>query len=75
MRTETLSIRIRKELKERMNRLKNVDWRREIECFIEMKVREAEFFKTLNAIDEALSGVDVSREPAWQTIREFRDRR
>lgn len=75
MRTETLSIRIKKGLKEKMKKLNDIDWRREIESFIEAKIREAETFKILNVIDEALSGIRVSKEPAWQTIREFRDKR
>lgn len=75
MRTETLSIRIKKGLKEKMKRLNGIDWRREIENFIEAKVREAEALKMLNVIDETLSGIQASKEPAWQTIREFRDKR
>jgi 23S rRNA maturation-related 3'-5' exoribonuclease YhaM len=57
-----------------MRELKDVDWRREIESFIEMKIREKEVLKTLDAIDRALSGVEASKEPAWRTIRDFRER-
>jgi hypothetical protein len=64
MRTETLSIRIRKDLK-KISKIKEVDWRREIELFIERRVREIEISRTLNVIDKALSDVQVSREPAW----------
>ncbi|MEM4522872.1 MAG: hypothetical protein QW738_06655 [Nitrososphaeria archaeon] len=56
-----------------MGKMKEVDWRKEIEAFIEMKVKEVEVFKTLNTIDRALSGVEVLKEPAWKTIRESRD--
>jgi len=42
-----------------------VDCRREIELFIEKRVREIEISRTLNVIDKALSDVQVSREPAW----------
>ena len=65
MRTETLSIRIRKDLKDKISKIKEVDWRREIELFIERRVREIEISRTLNVIDKALSDVQVSREPAW----------
>ena len=74
MRTETLSIRIRKDLKDKISKIKDVDWRREIELFIEKRVREVEISRTLSIIDKALSDVQVSREPAWRTIRELRDR-
>jgi len=41
MGTVTLSIRIRRELKVKMDELKDVvDWRREIERFIENRIRE-----------------------------------
>ena len=41
MDTVTLSIRIRRELKEEMDEIKDVvDWRREIERFIENRIRE-----------------------------------
>ncbi len=72
--SETLSIRIRRDVKKRMRELKDVDWRREIESFIEMKIREKEVLKALDAVDRALSGVEASREPAWRAIREFRER-
>jgi hypothetical protein len=65
MHTETLSIRIRKDLKDKISKIKEVDWRREIELFIERRVREIEISRTLNVIDKALSDVQVSKEPAW----------
>lgn len=74
MASETLSIRIRRDVKKRMKEMKDVDWRKEIESFIEMKIREKEILKTLTRIDEALSGVQASKEPVWQMIREFRER-
>jgi hypothetical protein len=36
-------------------------------------VRKVEISRTFDMIDKALSDVQVSREPAWQTIREFRE--
>jgi len=70
--TTTLSIRIRRELKEKMRELKEVDWRVEIEKFIEEKIREIELSKTLKLIEEALANVSISSEPAWKTIKKFR---
>jgi len=75
MGTVTLSIRISKELREKMKSLKEVDWRKEIERFIEEKIREVEFSKVLDSVEDALEDVPVSTEPAWKTIREFRERR
>ncbi len=73
--SEALSIRIRRDVKRRMRELRDVDWRREIEGFIEMKIRERELLKALGMIDAALSGVQASKEAAWQTVREFREKR
>lgn len=73
--SETLSIRVRREIKRKMKEFKDVDWRREIESFIEMKIREKEVSKVLSKIDEALSRVQISEEPAWQAIRKFREER
>jgi len=72
MGTATLSIRIRKELKEKMKEV-GIDWRREIEEFIERRIREVELAKVLEALDEALRGVPPSPEPAWRSIRESRE--
>ncbi len=71
----TLSIRIRRELKEKMLRISEVDWRSEIEKFIEEKIREIELKKILNAIDDVLKEVKKSKEYAWKTIREYRELR
>lgn len=70
-----MSIRVRREIKRKMKEFKDVDWRREIESFIEMKIREKEVSKELSKIDEALSRVQISEEPAWQAIRKFREER
>jgi len=73
--TTTLSIRIRKDLKEKMKKFKNIDWRREIEQFIEEKIRELELGEILNTIDNVLKDIPSSKEPAWKTIREIRESR
>jgi len=75
MRTKTLSIRIRKDLKDKMDELKDIEWRKEIENFIEKRIKEIEALKLLEEIDKTLSDVQTSKEAAWQTIREFREKR
>jgi len=75
MSTTTLSIRIRKELKEKMAKIRGVNWREEIERFIEEKIKEIELKEILNTIDNILSNVEESKEPAWKTIREYRGKR
>lgn len=74
MSTATLSIRIRKDLKEKM-KVTKINWRREIEKFIEKKIKEVELSKTLETIDKVLSNVPVTDEPAWKTVREMRDKK
>lgn len=67
-----LSIRIRKDLKELMRKI-DIDWRREIENFIENKIREYEKEKALNNINKMLKDVPVSERAAWEDIREDRE--
>lgn len=75
MNTTTLSIRIKKDLKVKMKKFKNIDWRREIERFIEEKIRELELGEILSTIDNVLKDIPPSKEPAWKTIREMRESR
>jgi len=75
MATVTLSVRIRRELREKMRELKDVDWRKEIEEFIERRLRELELKRTLRSIDEALEGVQPAGEPAWLSVRMARESR
>ena len=70
--SEVLSIRIRKELREMMKKV-DIDWRREIESFIESKIREYEKKKTLDNINELLRDTPTSERPAWIDIREDRE--
>ena len=72
MPTAVLSIRIRRELKEKMERFSYIDWRREIERFIEERIREEELKDLLKRIDEVLADVTPSEEPAWRSIRMLR---
>jgi len=61
-----LSIRIRKELREKMRKHSDIDWRREIEEFIERRIREIEFEETVREVESLLRGV----EPAGDEVLE-----
>lgn len=74
MGTVTLSLRIRRDLKEKMERLRDIDWRSEIERFIESKIRKLELRRIVSEIDRVLSSVSVG-EAAWRAIREMRESR
>ena len=73
--TVTLSIRIRRDLREKMRRFQHIDWRYEIERFIEERIREEQLKEVLNTIENVLRGVKPSEEPAWKSIRESRKSR
>ena len=75
MSSEVLSIRIRRELKEKMREFGDVDWRREIESFIERRLKELELERVVKTVEKALESVPVSSEPAWKAIREIREGR
>lgn len=75
MSTTVLSIRIRRELKEKMEKYKDVNWREEIERYIESRIRELEKQAILNEVKELLKDLPVSTLPAWKLIREDRDNR
>jgi len=65
--SEVLSIRIRKELREKMRRYSSVDWRKEIEEFIERRIREMEFEETIREVETLLRDV----EPAGDEVLEI----
>ncbi|RLG80033.1 MAG: hypothetical protein DRO40_11805 [Thermoprotei archaeon] len=75
MSTTVLSIRIRRDLKEKMEKYKNINWREEIEQFIETKIRELEKHAILDEIKELLKDLPLSTVPAWKLIREDRENR
>lgn len=75
MTSEVLSIRIRRELKEKMREFGYVDWRKEIESFIERRLKELELERVIKTVERALEDVPVSSEPAWKAIREMREGR
>jgi len=58
-----------------MKKLSHIDWRAEIERFIEERIREEELRQLLDSIDRALAEVSPKGEPAWKTIREYRENR
>ena len=70
---DVLSVRIPKELKEKMREYSNVDWKRVIIESIEEKIKQLEAEKILKEIEEMNKGLEVSEIPAWKMIREDRD--
>ena len=71
--SSVLSIRIRKDLKEKMKEYQ-IDWRREIEQFIENKLKELEAEKRKEKIVQMLSGMkEKERGFASSVIRLERD--
>jgi post-segregation antitoxin (ccd killing protein) len=67
-----LSIRIPKELKERMERYK-IDWKRVITEAIEEKLRQLEAEEALRELDKLNEGIPPAPTPSWRLIREDRD--
>ncbi len=58
-----------------MKKFSHVDRRAEIERFIEKRVRQEELKQLFSKIDEVLRDVEAGKEPAWKTIREYREKR
>lgn len=73
MMSEVLSVRIRSDIKRRMREFKEVDWKREIESFLERRLAELELERVLRGIEEALNGVAPAGEPAWRSVRTLRE--
>ena len=69
-----LTVRIPRELKERMERFSHVNWSEVVRRAIEEKVREEEIKWALNTMEE-ISRKARPERPAAEIIREFRDRR
>jgi len=69
-----ITIRIPRELKERMNRLSHVNWSDVVRRALEEKVREEEAKWALRVMDE-VSRKARPGKPLAEVIREFRDRR
>ncbi len=69
-----LTVRISKELKERMDRFSYVNWSEVVRKAIEEKVREEEVNWALKTMDEISHKARPSK-PLAEVIREFRDRR
>ena len=70
---DVLSIRIPKELKEKMKEYPHVDWKRVIIDSIEEKIKLLEAERLLREIEEMNEKLDVSDVPAWKMIREDRN--
>jgi len=69
-----ITVRIPRELKERMNRLSHVNWSDVVRRALEEKVREEEVKWALRVMDE-VSRKARPGKPLAEVIREFRDRR
>ena len=70
---DVLSVRIPKELKEKMKEYSNVDWKKVVIESIEEKIKQLEAEKILKEIEEMNRELDVSEVPAWKLTREDRD--
>jgi len=69
-----LTVRIPRELKERMDRFKDINWSEVIRKAVEERLREEEVRWALRVMDE-LSRKARPEKPLTEVIREFRDRR
>ncbi|MEM1582658.1 MAG: VapB-type antitoxin [Candidatus Bathyarchaeia archaeon] len=69
-----ITVRIQKNLKERMDKLTHVNWSEIIRRAIEEKVREEEVKQALMVMDE-ISSKAKPEKPTAEIIREFRDKR
>ena len=70
--TEVFCIRIRRELKDKIRKYSDIDWRKLIEEFIEDVVARREMEEAFKRLDEILKDIPPSKEPAWKLIREDR---
>jgi len=70
---DVLSIRIPKELKEKMKEYTDVNWKEVILESIEEKIKQLEAEKILKEIEEMNRGLEACEVPAWKLIREDRD--
>ncbi|RLI43232.1 hypothetical protein DRO59_01555 [Candidatus Bathyarchaeota archaeon] len=68
----TFTIRISKELKEKMKKL-NVEWSEEVRRFIEQRVKHLELIKTIEEIGLRAEKRRVKMDSTW-LIREDRER-
>ena len=68
--SEVVSVRVPKELKEKMKKY-NIDWSREIKGFIEEKVRTLELLEVIDDI-EVRAGERKTKVDSTKLIRESR---
>jgi len=75
--SEIISVRIPKELKRKMDALRDrVEWSEEIRRFLERRVNELWREKVLEEIEKVIDGLDLSELPAGtvaKIVREDRD--
>jgi len=69
-----ITVRIPRELKERMDRFKYINWSDVIRKAIEERVREEEVKRALEVMEE-ISRKAKAKKPSAEVVREFRDYR
>ena len=73
MPSDVVSVRVPKELREKMRKYRQVNWKAVIIEAIGRKVRELEVREILSKIDEMNEGLRTSETPAWKDIRRDRN--
>ena len=69
-----LSIRLPRELKERMKELRDVDWRKEIVSFLTERVKYYERLRIIKEVREVINKVpEIEPGTASKYVREDRD--
>ncbi len=67
-----ISIRIPKELKEKMDCF-DINWKEVLIKAIEERIKQIEAQRILTEMDKINEGLEVSKIPSWKIIREDRD--
>ena len=73
--SDILSIRVPKDVKERLRKYKDFNWRSYIVEMIERKLRELELREIIEKIDELNRDLEQSKVDRWKMIREDRNAR
>jgi hypothetical protein len=71
--SSTYTIRIPRDLKEKMKRSPEEEWSREIRCFLEERVRQIELMKAIAQIESRAEG-RKTKSDSTSLIREDRER-
>jgi len=73
--SDVLSIRVPKDIKERLKKYKDFNWRSYIVEMLERKLRELELQEIIEEIDELNRDLEPSKVASWKMIREDRNAR